>query len=226
MGQATEKKQSLASYQEKQLQEVAKMFKKKGLDCMDNTNDEEDYSGDPDYEEYFKEVQAGQPMELGEGSGNTKRRMYKPVPEIVDDPLPMDMRHVRHSERSVRDEIYLATTDLIGIGLSPREALAAVEIVFNQCFGRKFQQSKAPSDLNETEFVPMEPIDQDTLPNERSVRDVAERIETQGLAAEVNEIQTRSKQGDIITHAGDSTTKRHVRKFYVSGIHINKETRT
>jgi hypothetical protein len=103
---------------------------------------------------------------------------------MVDDPLPMDMRHVCHSERSVRDKIYLATTDLIGIGLSPREALTAVEIVSNRCFGRKFHQSKAPPDVNETNFVPLEPIDQNTLPNERSVRDMAERIETQGLAAE------------------------------------------
>ena len=52
---------------------------------------------------------------------------------------------------------------------------------------------------------------------------MAERAEAQGLAAEAREILTRSKEGEILTHAGDSTTKRHVGKFYVSGIHINKD---
>jgi hypothetical protein len=79
-------------------------------------------------------------MKLGEGSGKSKRPMYKCVPEMKDDPLPM---HMTHSKRSVRDEIYLATTDFIGIGLSSREALTAVEIVSNWCFGRKFHQTKA-----------------------------------------------------------------------------------
>ena len=77
--------------------------------------------------------------------------------------------------------------------------------------------------MKEDEYEHLEPVDQDTLPNERSVRDMTERIETQGLAAEACEIETRSKAGDIITHAGDSTTKRHFGKFYVSGININKD---
>ena len=93
----------------------------------------------------------------------------------------------------------------------------------NRCFGREFHQSKAPPEADETEFIPLEPLDQNTLPIERSVRDMAERVEAQGLAAEAKEIITRSKLGDIITHDGDSTTKRHVGKYYVSGIHVNKE---
>ena len=61
-----------------------------------------------------------------------------PKPESPDDPLPLGMRHVRHSLRCVRDENYLATADLIGLGLSPSEALAVVEIVPKRCFGRSF----------------------------------------------------------------------------------------
>ena len=154
-------------------------------------------------------------------SSKRKRRQYLPCDPNMDDGLPEEMRYVRNSERDVREEIYLAATDLIGIGLSPREALKAIEIVSNRCFGRQFHQ--LPDDMGKSEAKTLEPIDQNTLPDERSVRDMAERVEAQGLAAEAKEVMARSKEGDIITHAGDSTTKRHVGKFYVSGLHVNKE---
>jgi hypothetical protein len=48
-------------------------------------------------------------------------------------------------------------------------------------------------------------------------------VEVQGLAAEASEIETRSKAGDLVTHASDSTTKKRVGKFNVAGIHFNKE---
>ena len=140
---------------------------------------------------------------MSEESAYSKRQKYQPVPEQPDDPLPFETRHVRYSERCVRDVIYRSTTDLIGIGLSPREALAVVEIVANRYVGRELHQSKAPPEADETEFIPLEPPDQNVLPNERSVRDMAERVEAQGLADEAKEIITRSKQGDIITHTGD-----------------------
>ena len=74
------------------------------------------------------------------------------------------MRYVRYSERCVREVIYEATTDLIGIGLSATESLKSVEIVSNRIFGRKFHQSKDAADMEEDESL--EPIDQNTLPNE------------------------------------------------------------
>ena len=44
------------------------------------------------------------------------------------------------------------------------------------------------------------------------------------MAAEANEILTRSKMtGNVFTHASDSTTKKNVGKFNVSGIHINRD---
>ena len=46
---------------------------------------------------------------------------------------------------------------------------------------------------------------------------MTERVEAQGLAAEATEIKTRSKDGDLVTHASDSTTKKRVGKFNVGG---------
>ena len=150
------------------------------------------------------------------GSGNSKRkRKYHEITDNGDDPLPKKMRHVRSSERMVHDDIYLAATDLLAIGLSPKESLKAIEIVSNRVFERSFHQVDSLSKLD--------PINQNTLPTERSIRDMAERVEAHGLAVEAKEILTRKDAGDVITHAGDSTTKRHVGKFYVSGLHVNNE---
>ena len=55
------------------------------------------------------------------------------------------------------------------------------------------------------------------------VRTMTERIEAQGLASEASEIITRKTSSVTITHASDSTTKKAVGKFHVSGIHINQQ---
>ena len=47
----------------------------------------------------------------------TTGRKQKRFSEI-DDSLPKPMRHVRHSERKVREEIYETLADLKGLGLS------------------------------------------------------------------------------------------------------------
>ena len=135
----------------------------------------------------------------------------------------MFMRHVHISEKVIKNEIYEATSELIGLGFSPSEALNAVMIVSNRCFGRKFHRSKAPLNVNESEFIPMEPMDQDTLPNERSVQEMAERVEAQGLSAEAHVIFTRSKDGAVITHASDSTTKKMLGNLmFLASISIKK----
>ena len=76
----------------------------------------------------------------GEESEIPKKRKFKKVMETSDDPLPPKYCHVRTSERKVLDKFYLAAGDLIGEGLSPREALLAIEIVSNRCFDRNFKQ--------------------------------------------------------------------------------------
>ena len=59
--------------------------------------------------------------------------------EVLNDPLPLCFRHVRNSERKVKDSIYLALTDLIGIELSIPEAQKAVRNVSNRVFGKDFK---------------------------------------------------------------------------------------
>ena len=67
------------------------------------------------------------------------------------------------------------------------------------------------------------PLDADTLPSKRSICDALEKIEVQGLAEAAKEILERIQDGDVVTHALNSTTKKYVGQFQVSGIHINKE---
>ena len=51
-----------------------------------------------------------------------------------------------------------------------------------------------------------------------------EQVEADGMAVEAQEIVKRSQDGNnVFTHAADSTTKKGVGKFNVSGIHINKD---
>ena len=52
---------------------------------------------------------------------------------------------------------------------------------------------------------------------------MVEKIEVQGLASEATEIIDKRKEGAVVTHASDSTTKKYVGKFNVAGIHINKD---
>ena len=157
-------------------------------------------------------------MDINDNVQDKIRRTFVINSESEVDPLPLQFRHARDSERKVKDSVYLAITDLIGIGLSIPEAQKAVLIVANRVFDRKFKIAEV-SDGPE-----LSSIDLDTLPNERSIRKVAYQVETHGMAAEAEEIVTRSSDdGNVFTHASDSTTKKFVGKFNVSAIHINKE---
>ena len=138
----------------------------------------------------------------------TNKRSFV-INEDNQDPLPATYRHVRDSERKVKDSIYLAITDLIGIGLSIQEAQKAVKIVSNRVFAREFKLA-GEDDVDDE----LSPIDLDTLPNERSIRKMTEQVETHGLAAEAQEILDRRSEGNnVFTHAADSTTKKGVGKF-------------
>ena len=85
----------------------------------------------------------------------------------------------------------------------------AIEIVSNRCFGRSFKR------LKKTEDWDSEPIDQNTLPDERLVRDMVERIVVAGLHSLSMEIESKEGTTNTITHAADSTTKKSVGKFAV-----------
>ena len=58
-------------------------------------------------------------------------------------------------------------------------------------------------------------------------QEALDKLEAYGLCSEVKELEEKSSGGDnifFITHASDSTTKIHIGKFQVSGLHINKDT--
>ena len=213
-----------AEYEQKQREEMSH-FNTQGTYKSEESDDGgSDEGDDDDFTPMCVEEKVGTSHSVDDETTTCrkrKRRAYSSCKPKSGDPLPDEMRWARYSERNIREEIYLALSDLIGIGLSVKEALQAVMIVSNRCFDREFHLSNDASDTKEDESL--EPIDQNTLPNERSVREMIERVEAQGLAAEAREILTRSKEGNILTHASDSTTKRDVGKFCVSGIHINKE---
>ena len=67
-----------------------------------------------------------------------------------------------------------------------------------------------------------EKFDVDTLPHPRNLRYVDELIEAKSLSLITQKIETSSQSGSMITHATDSTTKKHVGQFSVAGIHIGQ----
>ena len=101
-------------------------------------------------------------------------------------------------KKGVQDEIYLAASDLIGIGLSINEALLAIEIVSNRCFGRSFKRLKKTVARSRCEIWWKESRLQVFTPSQWKIE---------------------SKEGttNTITHAADSTTKKSVGKFAFSG---------
>ena len=66
-----------------------------------------------------------------------------------------------------------------------------------------------------------ESFDIDTLPHERNMRTVAHQIEAQGMSCLVKELR-KAKEGRMITHSTDSTTKKGIGQFAASGIHIGR----
>ena len=53
-----------------------------------------------------------------------RKKVFQQV-EPSDEPLPEELRHIRDSERKVKDNFYRACGDLSGLGLSIPEAAGA-----------------------------------------------------------------------------------------------------
>ena len=208
-----EKKFKLNKYQEKQRLEAEELQKTVAGDVG-----EDDNKDDPNFEinlnVVVEDVEEG--PDVNQNTKQKRKRDFVIQKEKLNDPLPVKFRHVRNSERKVKDTIYLAITDLIGIGQSIPEAQKAVKIVA-RVFERDFEIAEVDENQELSSF------DLDTLPNERSIRKMAEQVETHGMAAEAEEILARSSEGgNVFTHASDSTTKKGVGKFNVAAIHINR----
>ena len=78
------------------------------------------------------------------------------------------MRHIRTSERVVRDEVYECLAELQGYGLSVNESTKSMICVAKKLFGRNWKQLEDNIDT----------FDKDTLPDEKNIRTAMTLIET------------------------------------------------
>ena len=65
--------------------------------------------------------------------------------------------------------------------------------------------------------------DNDTLPERTHVLEAIRQIHDRSLSLVVDAVQKAMDQGSMLTHASDSTTRRHVGQFIRQGLHIGKE---
>ena len=113
-----------------------------------------------------------------------KRKYAKPETDNdEDDPLPKQFRHLRISERKLREELYKTIATLIGNGLSMDESCNAVIEVGNGLFGRKWKKG----DLEENVY------DCDTLPDKRSIREALNLVEAQSLSLVVERMEDEKR---------------------------------
>ena len=128
--------------------------------------------------------------------------------DVEQDSLPLGYRHVRDSERKVKEVIYRTIAKLMGKGLSLHEAVHAVTIVANMLFDRNWGL-KELSDKDEDV--------RDKMPSARSIREAMALLETEALAFTVDSMQQGREEGRMVTHAIDSTTKKAVGQFATQG---------
>ena len=136
--------------------------------------------------------------EASTSSSNKKTRKFVESSSSleIEAPLPLEYRHVRHSERIIRDEVYETLANSVGTGLSVEESTKAAVLV-----------GKCMFDMCWKEHHQGETIDIDTMPHNNKVLDKLKLIEAQSLSMVVDEMGAESKKGRIMTHAIDSTTK-------------------
>ena len=148
--------------------------------------------------------------------GGKKRKRYEAEEmkdgEMKDDELPESFRHIRISERKVKEEVYQTYAGLSGQGLSLDECNTAITMVGNGLFGRRWSKAGVKKT-----------IDNDTLPGKKHVIEALRQIEAQSLDLVVREMKKGKEEGHMITLASDSTTRRDVGKFIGMGVHIGKE---
>lgn len=145
-------------------------------------------------------------------SNNSKtKRKFNQIDNSEVDPLPSKYRHIRSSERIIRNEFYSTVANLTGAGLSLSEATNAVVLVGNGMFDRNWKSHESE-----------EYLDNNTAPSNRNVRTAVELVEAQSLSLTVENLEKEKEEGRMLTHASDSTTKRRVGHFIVQGIHVGQ----
>ena len=146
-------------------------------------------------------------MELGP---RKKRRLFEHSEEAENDPTPPGYRHIRSSERVVKERFYRTVANLSGHGLSIDEASKAICEVGNGMFDREWKECGSEEDQ----------FGKDTLPTKRNIREALNLIEAQSISLTADKISDESDAGRMTTHAIDSTTKKRVGQFAVQGVHI------
>lgn len=227
--QATMKKRRQKEMEERNKEEMARLFQFKPLSEIEELLDEDgdikstesvtSVDGDesdgadmvPEVDELEKNVEAADDVDIVDKS--KKKKVFLKKCDVTDDSMPSRYRHVRISERKVRDDVYKALANLTGEGLSLLEAAKAVVEVANSCFDRTW---KIPSEDDES-------YDLDTMPNKRSIREMLQMLEAQSMDLLVDKMEQGKAEGRTLTHYTDSSTKKHVGTFNAQGIHIGKD---
>ena len=127
-----------------------------------------------------------------------KRKLFIRTEECESDPLPPKFRHLRTSERKVKDDYYRTCEALSGEGLSLQECTTAVVTVGNEMFGRKWKKASDKEDS----------FDIDTAPDKINLLEKLRHIEAQSLCMVAEKMQEGMEMGDMVTNASDSTINR------------------
>ena len=141
----------------------------------------------------------------------------KQIEEDSSDIIPLEMRHLRESDRKVKENVYRAIADLKGKGLSLSEATEAVVVVGNRLFGRSWRVQGQETDEGGRDL-------RDEMPSFRSVQEAMTLMETQALAETVDRMQEGRAAGREVTHCIDSTTKKGIGQFAAQGINIGRDS--
>ena len=205
-------------FQFKSIKDIEEMLTEDGSFCYSSEEEEPQSKrqrADNVEEEYGDHLSETTLEERVEEDGRKKKRKRKFVQAVTDesDPMPPQYRHLRESERKVKDKVLIAIGNLVGEGLSLNEAAKAIVEVGNVVFGRKWKQS----------LEDMDTFDLDTLPDRRNMREALKMQEAQDLDLMVDEFEAGKAADRPLTHFSDSTTKARVGQFVAQGIHVGRD---
>ena len=135
---------------------------------------------------------------------------------------------IRDSINLVHNDFYDACAELDGEGFSLREVQIAIKVVGNRMFKQswtipKEKDRESKYNIEEIEENPTV-FDSNTLPTRSTIRKKLKQVHAYSLGLISDEIMKADRDGAVITHATDSTTRKKVRCFSPSGLHVNRDT--
>ena len=142
-----------------------------------------------------------------------KKYEYTDFLDDEDDDMPIDMKNLRSSLRTVRPEVYKLMTLLKSkFHMSQTQAEAAIVHVGNMLFKRKWKF-----------YDPKQPTDKNTLPAGSNMRRVEPYLEAMALASIVEEIMGGKKL--VVTYSNDGSAMSGVGSYVVQSFTINNVQR-